>query len=250
MAYLNYTSTSFQSNVTNVTQDGLCPADDGTKPGGTLDSAPTWYAACGYDNQRRPTAYRYRLRVEEVSYDVAENYGIYNFEFDVTTGSTSWGYGWVETAFSSSKFNYSTDNDVSKDASNDVTVIGRRSGSGYLTGITNYTYLTQNQVTYQKTAWLNNVKLYHKEDGTLNITLSVKFGQSEGWNYLPFLQTVTATFATTTIPREHKVYVWEDGEWKKGALYYHNGSAWKKPNVTTGGVYAYNGSTWKKSNVR
>ena len=250
MAYLNYTSTSFQSNVTNVTQDGLCPDDDGvTKPGGKLPTAPTWYAACGYDNTRRASAYRYRLRVEEVSYDIDNNTGVYNFEFDVATGSTSWGYGWTDTAFVSSTFKYSTDNGVSVDAGSTVKVNGRWAGSGELTGITEKTYMTQNQVTYLKIAHLDNVTLAHKADGTLNITLEVKFGQSS-WSYLPFLQTVSATFAATTIPRNHMVYVHNGTEWKKGVLYVHNGTKWVAPGASTGGVYVHNGTEWKQTPER
>lgn len=258
MAYLNYTSTSFRSNVTNVTQDGLCPDDDGeTKPGGKLPTAPTWYAACGYDSTRRPTAYRYRLRVDEVSYNIAANTGVYNFEFYVATGSTSWNYGWSDTGFTSSVFKYSTDNGASYEENKDtatedkkVTVNGRWAGSGELTGITNKTYMTVNQVTYLKIAHLDNITLAHKSDGTLNITLEVKFGQSS-WSYLPFLQTVSATFAATTIPRDHKIYVRNsNGSWQKGTLYYHDGTSWKTPNVVTGGIYVYNGSSWKKSDIR
>lgn len=258
MSYLNYTSTSFQSNVTNVTQSGLCPDDDGvTKPGGKLPTAPTWYAACGYGNQLRSKAYRYRLRVDEVSYDIDTNTGVYNFEFYATTGSTTFGYGWYDIAYTSSVFKYSTDNGASYEETKNtetknVKVNGSNEGSAEVIGIDNKTHLMPlNRVTYLKIAHLDNVTLAHKSDGTLNITFEVKFGQSESWNYMPFLQTVTATFAATTIPRSHMAYVYDSSEWKKGVLYVYNGSSWVNPSPTGDkGIYVYDGSEWKQTPER
>ena len=199
----------------------------------STDTAPVWWIK--RDNNGTATGtnpYKYKIRVEEVSTDITSNSGVYNLLFQVCTN----GWGYESWGFAGSTFKYSTDNSVDVDATAESTITAKK---------------TVKTSTYVTVASVNGVTLSHKDDGTLAITVEVKYGvTNSGYNYLPWRTTVKATFTATRILRDFKVYVNNGTEWKIGTPYVCTGTEWKKANISSGGVYVNNGTEWKVSSIR
>lgn len=223
MSYLIYSSQTFSGGATFNSSETTTSVPSGD-PSGVVGNVGATSGGTFYQ-----TAYRCKIYVEEVSTDTDTNSGVYNIYFKMKTNTTG-GWGYNSYTCGDAIFTVTTDNGASEDYS---------TTSGIRTSHT----LSTNQSTYLLTGKAENVTLYHKDDGSLNITVTITYGYT-GNDYRPKRFTATVVFPATTLDVVPTFYAYDGSQWRKAKeIYVYDGTQWRKAKK----LYAYDGSQWRKA---
>lgn len=222
MSYLTYSSQTVSGGATFNSSETATSVPSGDPSGVVYNVGAT--SGTFYQ-----TAYRGKIYVEEVSTNTETNSGVYNIYFKMKTNTTG-GWGYNSYRCTDAVFTVATDNDVNTDYST-------------TSGIRDSHTVSTNLSTYLIIGKAENVTLYHKEDGSLNITITITYGTTSD-NYNPKRFTATVVFPATTLDVVPTFYAYDGSQWRKAkAIYAYDGSQWRKAKR----VYVYNGSEWKKA---